>query len=53
MERGNDKHSPRQDEQLKAELSGMLGSGGGHREDYGHPMNLRDWLGEDASIYGR
>ena len=34
-------------------LPGRGGIGGGHREDYGHPMNLRDWLGEDASIYGR
>lgn len=34
-------------------LPGRGGIGGGHRKDYGRPMNLRDWLGEDASIYGR
>lgn len=34
-------------------LPGRGGIGGGHRDSYGHPMNLRDWLGEDAAIYGR
>ena len=34
-------------------LPGRGGIGGGHRKDYGTPMNLREWLGEDASIYGR
>jgi hypothetical protein len=37
MERGSDKHGPRQDEQLKADLAGMLGSGGGHREEWVDP----------------
>lgn len=34
-------------------LPGRGGIGGGHREAYGQPMNLRDWIGEDAAIYGR
>ncbi|HEY0814228.1 MAG TPA: hypothetical protein VGE11_13180 [Pseudonocardia sp.] len=34
MERGSDKHGPMRDEQLDKELSGMLGQGGGHREDW-------------------
>ena len=34
-------------------LPGRDGIGGGHREDYGQPMDLRDWLGEAAAIYGR
>jgi hypothetical protein len=42
VERGNDKHSPRQDEQLKAELSGMLGSAGGHREEWLDPEGPAD-----------
>jgi len=37
VERGSDKHGPRQDDQLKAELSGMLGSAGGHREEWVDP----------------
>lgn len=37
MERGSDKHGPRQDEELKAEMSGMLGSAGGHREEWREP----------------
>lgn len=37
MERGSDKHGPRQDEHLKSELSGMLGSAGGHREEWADP----------------
>jgi hypothetical protein len=37
MERGSDKHGPRQDENLKAELEGMLGSAGGHREEWVDP----------------
>jgi hypothetical protein len=37
MERGSDKHGPRQDEQLKAQLAGMLGSAGGHREEWADP----------------
>lgn len=42
MERGNDKHGPRQDDQLKAELSGMLGSAGGHREEWLDPEGPAD-----------
>ena len=34
-------------------LPGRGGIGGGHRGDFGVPMNLRDWLGEAAAIYGR
>lgn len=37
MERGSSKHSPRQDDELEAELSGMLGSAGGHREEWNDP----------------
>ena len=37
MERGSDKHGPRQDDRLKAELTGMLGSAGGHREEWVDP----------------
>ena len=34
MERGNAKHSPREDEMLAAELSGALGRGGSNREEW-------------------
>jgi hypothetical protein len=37
VERGSDKHGPRQDDRLKAELNGMLGSAGGHREEWVDP----------------
>ena len=37
MERGSDKHGPRHDDALEKELQGMLGQGGGHREDYLEP----------------
>ncbi len=37
MDRGNTKHSPLRDEELKAELSGQLGSAGGHREEWVDP----------------
>jgi hypothetical protein len=37
MERGSDKHGPLHDEALEKELQGMLGQGGGHREDYLEP----------------
>jgi hypothetical protein len=37
MERGSDKHSPMRDDELEKELSGMLGQGGGHREDWREP----------------
>ena len=37
MERGSDKHSPRRDDALAAELSGMLGDAGGHREEWLDP----------------
>lgn len=42
MERGNTKHSPLQDDELKAELSGQLGSAGGHREEWVDPEPLAD-----------
>lgn len=42
MERGSDKHGPRQDEELKAELNGMLGSAGGHREEWKDPEPAAD-----------
>lgn len=37
-------------------IKGMPGRGGigtGHRDAFGQPMNLRDWIGEDAALYGR
>ena len=34
-------------------LPGRGGIGGGHHPKYGQPMDLRDLIGEDASIYGR
>ena len=34
-------------------LPGRGGIGGGHRRDFGERMNLRDWLGDEAAIYGR
>lgn len=37
MERGNAKHSPREDEALAAELSGTLGRGGSNREEWVDP----------------
>ncbi|MGH3588297.1 MAG: hypothetical protein ACRDQ0_18495 [Pseudonocardia sp.] len=37
MQRGSDKHSPRKDEELEAELSGQLGQAGGHREEWRDP----------------
>ncbi len=37
MERGNAKHSPREDEALAAELSGTLGRGGSNREEWADP----------------
>ena len=37
MERGNAKHSPRQDDMLAAELSGTLGQGGSNREEWTDP----------------
>lgn len=37
VERGSDRHGPRQDDALKAELSGQLGSAGGHREEWTDP----------------
>jgi hypothetical protein len=42
MERGSDKHSPLRDEALEKELQGMLGQGGGHREDYLEPELVAD-----------
>ena len=37
MERGNAKHSPREDDILAAELSGTLGPGGSNREEWVDP----------------
>ncbi len=37
MERGNAKHSPREDDMLAAELSGALGRGGSNREEWADP----------------
>jgi hypothetical protein len=37
MERGNSKHSPREDDMLAAELSGTLGPGGSNREEWADP----------------
>jgi hypothetical protein len=37
VERGNTKHSPREDEALAAELSGSLGPGGSNREEWADP----------------
>lgn len=34
-------------------LPGRDGIGVGHRDTFGQPMNLRDWIGEDAALYGR
>ena len=34
MERGNTKHSPREDEALADQLSGELGPGGSNREEW-------------------
>ena len=42
MERGSDKHGPLHDEALEKELQGMLGQGGGHREDYLEPELVPD-----------
>ena len=37
MERGNSKHSPREDDLLVAELSGNMGQGGSNREEWVDP----------------
>ena len=37
MERGNSKHSPREDDMLAAELNGTLGPGGSNREEWVDP----------------
>jgi len=37
VERGNAKHSPREDDMLTAELSGTLGRGGSNREEWVDP----------------
>jgi hypothetical protein len=42
MERGNAKHSPREDEALAAELSGALGRGGSNREEWADPEGPAD-----------
>jgi hypothetical protein len=47
MQRGSDKHSPRKDEALEAELSGQLGEAGGHREEWRDPEPPAD---DDPSL---
>jgi hypothetical protein len=47
MERGNSKHSPREDDMLAAELSGTLGPGGSNREEWVDPEPPAD---DDAPI---
>jgi hypothetical protein len=42
VERGNAKHSPREDEALAADLSGMLGRGGSNREEWADPEGPAD-----------
>jgi hypothetical protein len=42
VERGNAKHSPREDDALAAELSGMLGRGGSNREEWADPDGPAD-----------
>jgi len=42
VQRGSDKHGPAQDDRLKAELDGMLGSAGGHREEWADPEPAAD-----------
>ena len=42
MERGNAKHSPREDDALASELSGMLGRGGSNREEWADPEGPAD-----------
>ena len=42
MERGNSKHSPREDDMLSAELSGTLGPGGSNREEWVDPEGPAD-----------
>jgi hypothetical protein len=42
VERGNAKHSPREDEALEHELSGMLGRGGSNREEWADPEGPAD-----------
>lgn len=37
MERGNAKHSPREDDRLAAELAGSLGPHGSNREEWTDP----------------
>ena len=37
MERVSAKHGPKKDDELKAELSGKLGSAAGHREEWLEP----------------
>jgi hypothetical protein len=37
-------------------IKGMPGRGGigcGHGDDFGRPMKLSDWIGEDAALYGQ
>jgi hypothetical protein len=49
VERGSDKHSPRQDDELKSELAGLIGEAGGHREEWRDPEPPAD---DDPPIPG-
>ena len=50
MERGSDKHSPRQDDALEKDLQGMLGQAGGHREEWLDPeLDDSDELADDTA----
>jgi hypothetical protein len=42
VERGNAKHSPREDDMLSAALSGSLGRGGSNREEWVDPEGPAD-----------
>jgi hypothetical protein len=47
MERGNAKHSPREDDMLAAELSGTLGPHASNREEWADPEPPAD---DDAPV---
>jgi ABC-type multidrug transport system fused ATPase/permease subunit len=49
VERGSDKHGPRQDDELKSELAGLIGEAGGHREEWRDPEPPAD---DDPPIPG-
>jgi hypothetical protein len=56
MWRGFDGSKLLKDSRLTVGIKGMPGRGGigcGHDRNFGNRMNLRDWIGEDAGLYGR